>query len=205
MTRLRTMSFTPAAERSVELCRALADSSPAADVWAALLILTLLLDESLASACLTRLGITLSWLRDGALGDAAATVARRHQDASLSGDSSMHQSNSEIDADSRCRAEGSGCNPGASLASIDDPSAFLAVLDRAREIARRESTDGVTSSVLLLAVLEQSAFVRERLAKAGATLQKVQESLLHVAAHSYLQRKLPSNHWKPLQRLMEIS
>lgn len=179
MTRLRTMSFTPAAERSVELCRALADSSPAADVWAALLILTLLLDESLASACLTRLGITLSWLRDGALGDTAATVARRHQDASLpgGGDSSLHQQNSAIETDARCRAEGSGCNPGASLASIDDPSAFLAVLDRAREIARRESADGVTSSVLLLAVLEQSAFVRERLAKAGATLQNVQESL----------------------------
>lgn len=179
MTRLRTMSFTPAAERSVELCRALADSSPAADVWAALLILTLLLDESLASACLTRLGITLSWLRDGALGDAAATAARRHPDASLpgDGDSSLHQQNSAIETDARCRAEGSGCNPGASLASIDDPSAFLAVLDRAREIARRESTDGVTSSVLLLAVLEQSTFVRERLAKAGATLQNVQESL----------------------------
>ncbi len=176
--RHRTISFTPAAERSVELCRALAESSPAADVWAALLILTLLLDESLASACLTRLGITLAWLREGSLGDAAATVARQQQESSFSasGDSSLQQNHS-ADADSQCRAEGSGCNPRASLASIDDPTAFLAVLDRAREIARRESTEGVTSSVLLLAVLEQSAFVRERLAAAGATLQKVQESL----------------------------
>lgn len=176
--RHRTISFTPAAERSVELCRALAAASPAADVWTALLILTLLLDESLASACLTRLGITLAWLREGALGEAAAAVAGRHQDSSLSdnSESSLYQ-NSTDDADSRCRAEGSGCNPRASLAAIDDPTAFLAVLDRAREIARRESLEGVTSSVLLLAVLEQSTFVRERLAAAGATLQKVQESL----------------------------
>ncbi|MFM7039366.1 MAG: thiamine phosphate synthase [Planctomycetaceae bacterium] len=152
--------FTPAAERTVQWCRQLLSMAATADDRAALLVLALLHDESLASACLQDLGVTVEWLQAGGLGSAVTAVV-------LSG------------LPQRFESEGSGCGPQRSLVMDEDPGDFRDILQRARDLARRESADQpITSSLLLLAVPDQNSFVRERLARQGGTLDVLRGRLL---------------------------
>ena len=153
--------LTPSAQRTVARCRRIAAASAQVDPWSAYLVLTLLQDESLASACLMRLGITLEWLMNGELGQEVARSAALDE-----------QSNSD-------HYPGDGCQPiPSTLESLDDPLEFTRVLDKATELARRGMSDsGVSSANLLLAVVETNEMIRERFAAAGVTLQKIRTEL----------------------------
>ncbi|GEM_PF-23319 len=153
--------LTPSAQRTVARCRRIAAASAQVDPWSAYLVLTLLQDESLASACLMRLGITLEWLMNGELGREVARSAALDE-----------QSDSD-------HYPGDGCQPiPSTLESLDDPLEFTRVLDKAAEFARRGMSDsGVSSANLLLAVVETNEMIRERFAAAGVTLQKIRTEL----------------------------
>ena len=69
------LAMTPGAARTVARCRRQAGVLAQTDSWAAFLVLALLQDESLASACLQRLGITRNWLSSGLLGAEVAQLA----------------------------------------------------------------------------------------------------------------------------------
>jgi len=153
--------LTPGAQRTVARCRRIAAASSQVDSWAAYLVLTLLQDESLASACLIRLGITLEWLATGELGqDVARSAAQEgHADSGQYPGDGRQPSSSRLDA-------------------INDPLEFTRVLDKATELARRGLSDGgVSSANLLLAVVETNPMIRERFAIAGVTLQMIQAEL----------------------------
>lgn len=139
----------------------MATASSRVDSWPAFLILTLLQDESLASACLIRLGITRQWLIDGQLGAEVAKTAALED---------------EIDETSY---PGDDCHSKPlPTHAIDDPSDFTRVLDRAAEIARRGLTDsGVSSANLLLAIVETNEAIRVKLEAAGATIQRIRLEL----------------------------
>jgi thiamine-phosphate pyrophosphorylase len=126
-------------------------------------VLTLLLDESLASACLLRLGISRKWLISGELGDEIAQSAANEE---------LIASTLAVD---EAEFPGDDCHqPPRSLKDIDDPIDFTRVLDRATEIARRGISDtGVSSANLLLAIVETDATIRERFESAGATLPRI--------------------------------
>lgn len=156
----KSSGFTPATERTVQWCRGLLSAATDANDRAALLVLALLCDESLASACLKDLGITEDWLQTGALGSAVTAVL-------------------QCGLPQRLESEGSGCGPQRSLIREEDPLDFRGILLRARELARQESADQpITSALLLLAISDQNAFVRERLAEQGATRDVLQSRLL---------------------------
>lgn len=156
----RSSALTPAAQRTVARCRQMAMAFPETDSWVAHLVLTLLLDESLASVCLAKLGITRDWLIAGPLGDEVARTAAKNP----SPDDTVYA--------------GEACGPSKSLDALNDPVSFTRVLDRATEISRRSFGDGGVSSVhLLLAILETSDVVRDALADPGATVQRIQDEL----------------------------
>jgi thiamine-phosphate pyrophosphorylase len=156
----KSSGFTPATERTVQWCRGLLSAATDADDRAALLVLALLCDESLASACLKDFGITEDWLRTGAFGSAVTAVL-------------------QCGLPQRLESEGSGCGPQRSLVLEEDPHDFRGILLRARELARQESADQpITSALLLLAIPDQNAFVRERLAEQGATRDILRSRLL---------------------------
>ena len=160
MVHSKSSGFTPATERTVQWCRGLLSAATDADDRAALLVLALLCDESLASACLKDLGITEDWLRTGALGSAVTTLL-------------------QCGLPQRLESEGSGCGPQRSLIKEDDPQDFRGILLRARELARQETADQpITSALLLLAIPDQNAFVRERLAAQGVTQDILRSRLL---------------------------
>jgi hypothetical protein len=69
------LEMTPGAARTIARCRRQAGSLARTDSWSAFLVLALLQDESLASACLQRLGITRDWLSSGLLGAEVALLA----------------------------------------------------------------------------------------------------------------------------------
>jgi thiamine-phosphate pyrophosphorylase len=69
------LAMTPGAARTIARCRRQAGSLARTDSWSAFLVLALLQDESLASACLQRLGITRDWLSSGLLGAEVALLA----------------------------------------------------------------------------------------------------------------------------------
>ena len=155
MKRERSWGFTPAAERTVQSCRELAMGASNPDVWAACLILTLLNDESLASACLKQFGVTPEWLQQDDAGKAILL-------ALAVGPVVIGES------------EGSGCGPQGTLATPDDPAAFVLLLERARAIAMKHTAEGaISSGVLLLAVVEQNSALRDRLETIGATLDSI--------------------------------
>ncbi len=139
---------------------AMATASPE-DSWSAFLVLTLLLDESLASAALARFGITLEWLAQGSLGASVAEATIDSDGISFETDDTVYT--------------GDGCQPiPKSHSAIDDPIHFTCVLDRATELTRRGFGDGgVSSANLLLAILETDESIRERFAKTGATLERI--------------------------------
>ncbi|MFM7059437.1 MAG: thiamine phosphate synthase [Planctomycetota bacterium] len=156
----KSSGFTPAAERTVVWCRQLLPAAADADDRAALLVLALLYDESLASACLKELGMTVDRLQSGALGSVVASVLQ----------SGLPQ---------RLESDGSGCGPQRSLVIDEDPPDFQSILQRARELARREAADHlITSSLLLLAIPDQNAFVRQQLAELGGTSDVLRNRLL---------------------------
>ena len=151
--------FTPAAERTVQWCRVLLPHAVSADDQAALLILALLHDESLASACLRDFGISVEWLRSRQTWPAVAAM-------------------SDSELPERFESEGSGCGPQRSLTLEDDPADFQFILQRAKELARRETSDhAITSSVLLLAVVDQNPLIAEQLSAAGATRDAIRSRL----------------------------
>ncbi|MEI7702204.1 MAG: hypothetical protein WCK86_20580, partial [Planctomycetia bacterium] len=150
MNRERSWGFTPAAERTVQSCRELAMGASSPDVWAAGLILTLLNDESLASACLKKFGVTPEWLQQDDAGKAILLAL-------------------DVGPVVIGESEGSGCGPQRTLATPDDPAAFVLLLERARAIAGKQTADGaISSGVLLLAVVEQNPSLRSRLETLGA-------------------------------------
>ncbi|MEY3459251.1 MAG: Thiamine-phosphate synthase [Planctomycetota bacterium] len=151
----RLSGFTPAAERTVQWCRGLLVSATSANERAALMILALLHDESLASACLRDFGVDLGWLQSRWAGSAVDAVLQRG-------------------LPTRLESEGSGCGPQRSLSLQEDPSDFQGILGRAKELARRETSDhAITSSLLLLAVIDQNSLIAGQLAAAGATREAV--------------------------------
>ncbi len=164
----RSTGLTPAAERTVARCRKLAAAAASQDSWVGFLLLTLVRDESLASACLNRLGITREWLMAGQLGDDVADAAAIDEEPD------------------HADYEGEGCQPARrSVEALDDPMDFSRVLDRASEIARRGLNDGgVSSANLLLAILETHVSIRDSLAKAGATEERIRNELLPERAES---------------------
>ncbi|MFN9717437.1 MAG: Clp protease N-terminal domain-containing protein [Planctomycetota bacterium] len=152
----RHSGLTPAAQRTVARCRLLAMEYPESDSWVAHLVLTLLLDQSLASACLTRFGINREWLMSGRLGQEVAISAAKD----LQSDDNLYP--------------GDTCSAAMPLDALNDPLSFRLLLDRASEISRRGLGEGgVTSVHLLLAILETSDVVRAALEAEGATVQTI--------------------------------
>lgn len=115
MSRSRAWGFTPAAERTVELCRRLSRGAGVSEDWSAVLVLSLLRDESLASACLRDCGI-------GA-GDLGGVLP-----AGLSAEGVL--------CGEQIESEGSGCGVARGLTDIEDPDSFRRLLERAREVAQ---------------------------------------------------------------------
>jgi len=158
MSRSRAWGFTPAAERTVELCRRLSRDAGVSEDWSAVLLFSLLRDESLASACLRDCGI-------GA-GDLGAVLPAGVSVEGVWGFAEQIES------------EGSGCGVARGLTDSADPECFRRLLERAREVARRETRDGaITSAVLLLAVYEHSAELRVIFGSRGISGQQLQQRL----------------------------
>ena len=160
--------LTPGAQRTVARCRRMAAEFAQSDCWAACLLLTLLQDESLASACLRTLGITPQWILHSQLGVDRTGLAAWSADAEVE----LDPADEEIFA-------GDGCQPVPNrLDGINDPLEFTRVLDRATELARRGLSDGgVSSANLLLAVVETNGAIRDRFAAVGVTIQRIQAEL----------------------------
>jgi len=158
MSRSRAWGFTPAAERTVELCRRLSRDAGVSEDWSAVLLFSLLRDESLASACLRDCGIGAGDL--GAVLPAGVSVEGAWGFAE------------------QIESEGSGCGVARGLTDPADPECFRRLLERAREVARRETQDGaITSAVLLLAVYEHSAELRVIFGSRGISGQQLQRRL----------------------------
>ena len=156
-----TTGLTPSAQRTVARCRRLAADSVQPGSWASFLVLTLLQDESLASACLIRHGITQEWLVTRTLG---AEVAQSAANA--------------LTADSTPYSRDAFELPSNTLDGINDPLEFSSILDRATDLARRGMSDaGVSSAHLLLAIVETNKLIRDQFAAAGATLQTLRDEL----------------------------
>ena len=158
----RNIGLTPAAQRTVARCRRISALMTEADSWAAQLVLALLQDESLASACLIRLGINRDWLISGALGPEVAQLAASEFDSATSEqfpDDAWALNPNPVDA-------------------LNDPHGFTEILDRASSLARRSDNEGgVTSAHLLLAVAETSSFVKAGFATLSVTAEQINELL----------------------------
>lgn len=191
-------SLTPAARRVVDRCRLLMGDHESPDHWAGMLVLALLRDESLASACLRRAGITDTWLAAGGLGRFVAAAA--NSEASVSDDDASVDLLSDgnlADCSGSIAGVGMGCalapgglddglmepdsvprRPEQHIRRLEDPDEFTRILDRSVALCRRSShDDGVSSSHLLLAVLEVSQFVRECLQRAGFSADCIAQDL----------------------------
>lgn len=153
-------SFTPAARRVVDRCRQLVEGQTSADVWTAHLILALLQDESLASACLREWGITQEWLASGGLGSSVAQAA-----AVETSGGDVCESPENVPA--YC---GSPRPAGELLSMAQVPDEFLQILERAAAISRQDcAEEGVSSSHLLRAVVEISRLLQLALRQLGVT------------------------------------
>jgi thiamine-phosphate pyrophosphorylase len=165
MSRSRAWQFTPAAERTVEQCRRWSRAAGLTEDWSGVLVLSLLGDESLASACLRDCGIAVSDL--GALlpqglvsgCGVGVVVAEGWTGAAV-------------------ESVGSDCSLQRSLTDVADPDNFLRLLERAREIARRETADGsITSAALLLAVFQHSPQLQSVFGVRGVSAEQLQGRL----------------------------
>jgi thiamine-phosphate pyrophosphorylase len=170
------LAMTPGAARTVARCRRQAGVLAGTDSWAAFLVLALLQDESLASACLQRLGITRDWLSSGLLG---AEIAQLAAQSDTDGDDdldieSLDPETMPLEA-SVCSKSGAASQI---LEAINDPLEFTRVLDRATELARRGLNDsGISSANLLLAIVETNSEIRQQFEAVGATLARIREEL----------------------------
>ena len=178
------LAMTPGAARTVARCRRQAGVLARTDSWAAFLVLALLQDESLASACLQRLGITRDWLSSGLLGAEVAQLAA--QSNNLDNDNIGDYDNDAMDVEwldsETMPLEASVCSKtGAAskiLEALNDPLEFTRVLDRATELARRGPNDsGVSSANLLVAIVETNGDIRQQFESVGATLARIREEL----------------------------
>ena len=168
------LAMTPGAARTVARCRRQAGVLAQTDSWAAFLVLALLQDESLASACLQRLGITRNWLSGGLLGAEVAQLAAQSEDDEGRDDESLDSETMPLEA-SVCSKTGAASQI---REAVNDPLEFTRVLDRATELARRGLNDsGVSSANLLLAILETNGEIRHQFEAAGATLARIREEL----------------------------
>lgn len=170
------LAMTPGAARTVAQCRRQAGVLARTDSWAAFLVLALLQDESLASACLQRLGITRDWLSSGLLGAEVAQLA-----AQAESDDDEEVEVESLDPETM-PLEASVCSKSGAasqiLDALNDPLEFTRVLDRATELARRGLNDsGISSANLLLAIVETNGEIRQQFEAAGATLARIREEL----------------------------
>ena len=170
------LAMTPGAARTVARCRRQAGVLARTDSWAAFLVLALLQDESLASACLQRLGITRDWLSSGLLGAEVAQLAAQ-SDTDDDDDLDIESLDPET-----MPVEASVCSKAGAasqiLEALNDPLEFTRVLDRATELARRGLNDsGVSSANLLLAIVETNTDIRQQFEAVGATLARIREEL----------------------------
>lgn len=165
-------NLTPAASRIVEHCRQLVSACRVdgsgtcelADVWSAHLLLALLIDESLAGACLQRMGIDRGWLLTGPLGPEVAESASRNG-VPVPEDPQRNDGNRPDTRDPN-------------TAGLDDPDQFRQVIDHAAAATRKaHEPDGVSSAQLLMSLVENSRFVRERLAKANVSAHDLRREL----------------------------
>lgn len=132
------LEFTPAARRTIALCRHRAADEPDGAVWIGHLLRALISDESLASACLLQLGVTRELLAE------VWPLASQAWDGPP--------------ADCPLQAQD----------GLKDPPAFTSVLDRAAEIQRRfGASENLSSSHLLLAVIETDEPTRGFLDRQG--------------------------------------
>ena len=170
------LAMTPGAARTVARCRRQAGVLARTDSWAAFLVMALLQDESLASACLQRLGITRNWLSRGLLGAEVAQLAAQPE----------NEDDDELDVESldpdTMPLEASVCSKAGAAAQIlealNDPRDFTRVLDRATELARRGPNEsGVSSANLLVAIVETNGDIRQQFETVGATLARIREEL----------------------------
>lgn len=188
--------LTSASRRVVEQCRRLVDEDQDADVWAGHLVLTLLMDESLASACLKDLGISREWLQAGHIGDEVATSAAML--AIAEGDMLSVFANDQTDDHyARHAFDPCGSSSGrppftdsqtglghehsareAAAREATDPAGFTAIIDRAVSIGRRTMAEnGVSSTHLLLALVEVNPFIRNSFEQAGVTSADIRREL----------------------------
>ena len=170
------LAMTPGAARTVARCRRQAGVLARTDSWAAFLVLALLQDESLASACLQRLGITRGWLISGLLGAEVAQLAAQSYDEDDNGIGTE-----TLDSDTM-PLEASVCSKAGAasqiLEALNDPLEFTRVLDRATELARRGLNDsGISSANLLLAIVETNGEIRQQFEAVGATLARIRVEL----------------------------
>ena len=170
------LAMTPGAARTVARCRRQAGVLARTDSWAAFLVMALLQEESLASACLQRLGITRDWLSSGLLGAEVAQLAAQPE----------NEDDDELDVESldpdTMPLEASVCSKAGAAAQIlealNDPLEFTRVLDRATELARRGPNEsGVSSANLLVAIVETNGDIRQQFETVGATLARIREEL----------------------------
>lgn len=195
------LAMTPGAARTIARCRRQAGSLARTDSWSAFLVLALLQDESLASACLQRLGINRDWLSRGLLGNEVAQLAAESENEDSGNISNGTVANSTIDNSSvsgddensedlnvslldseTMILESSVCSTTETARRIhealNDPLEFTRVLDRATELARRGSNEsGISSASLLLAIVETNGAIRQQFETAGATLARIREEL----------------------------
>ena len=142
--------LTPAARRTIAMCRRMATGSIAPQAWCDFLMFALLEIESLAGAALQRLGIS-----------AESLLLLRHSQQTLDQAAGLLQADTDGMTDE--------CSPhAASAVALDDPLEFIQILERAAFLARRDAdATGISSAHLLVAVFETNDLLRNQLLEDG--------------------------------------
>lgn len=123
-------------------------------------VLALLLDESLASAALNRLGVT-----------PVALLSDRYSRRVLDDAAAHCQSDAETLTDESFAERQMSVHP-------DDPLEFIQVLDRAAFLARRDpNAGGISSAHLLMAVFDTNEILRARLTNCGVDRVRIATEL----------------------------
>jgi thiamine-phosphate pyrophosphorylase len=149
-------TLTPAAQRTIDLCRELAGASTVAQTWCDFLMLALILDESLASAALKRLGVV-----------AEVLLSERLALQELRDAAAYWRSKNEIATDEYLVDR-------TLSVSANDPPEFIRVLDRSVFLARRDSNaNGASSAHLLMALLDTNQTLRLQLTNDGVDRHRI--------------------------------
>ncbi len=153
-------SLTPAAGRTVASCRRMTGGATAPQLWCDFLMLALLQDESLAAAAMRRLGISVETL-----------LASRHSLQALEDATAHLRSNAAVTSDI-------GLSHGTPTVELDDPPAFVRILDRAALLARSEpNSTGISSAHLLVAVYDTNELLREQMSVDGVDRDRIVSEL----------------------------